>query len=131
MAAAALRAGARALNRALTQATADAATGGCAHAEGSPAYRPPSRLREHVTARDLTCRFPTCGQPAWRADLDHTIPHDQGGRTCKCNLGGGCRKHHILKQDPRWKLEQTRPGEFAWTTAAGRTNTIGPDAYSL
>jgi len=131
MAATALQAAARALDRALAQAAADAAAGGCAHAEESPGYRPPPRLREHVTARDLTCRYPTCGQPAWRADLDHTIPHDQGGRTCPCNLGGGCRKHHILKQDPRWKLEQTRPGEFTWTTAAGRTYTVGPDTYPL
>jgi len=129
MAAAALQAGARALDRALVQAAADAAAGGCAHAEESPAYRPPARVREQVTARDLTCRFPTCGQPAWRADLDHTIPHDQGGRTCICNLGGGCRKHHILKQDPRWKLEQTRPGEFTWTTPAGRTYTVRPDTH--
>jgi len=40
IAAAALQAGARALNQALTRA-ADAAAGGCAHAEESPAYRPP------------------------------------------------------------------------------------------
>jgi hypothetical protein len=131
MAAAALQAGTRALNQALAQAAADAAAGGCAHGEESPAYRPPTWMREQVTARDLTCRFPTCGQPAWRADHDHTIPYDQGGRTCICNLGGGCRKHHILKQDPRWKLEQTRPGEFTWTTPAGRTYTVGPDTYPV
>ena len=127
----ALQAAARALDHALAQAAADTAAGGCAHTEESPAYRPPPRLREQVTARDLTCRFPTCGQPAWRADLDHTMPHDQGGRTCKCNLGGRCRKHHILKQDPRWKLEQGPHGEFTWTTPAGRTYTASPDTYSL
>jgi hypothetical protein len=44
---------------------------------------------------------------------------------------GGCRKHHMLKQDPRWKLEQTRPGEFTWTTPAGRSYTVGPDTYPL
>jgi hypothetical protein len=129
--AAALQAAARALDQALAQAAADAAAGGCAHAQQSPAYRPPPRQREHVTARDQTCRFPTCGQPAWRADLDHTIPHDQGGRSCTCNLGGSCRKHHILKQDPRWKLDQTQPGQFTWTTPAGRTYTVGPDTYPL
>ena len=129
--AAALRAAAGALRRAQTEAGADVAAGGCAHTSESPAYRPPPRLREHVTTRDLTCRFPTCGQPAWRADLDHTIPHDQGGRTCRCNLGGRCRKHHILKQDPRWKLEQGRRGEFTWTTPAGRTYTTSPGTYPL
>jgi hypothetical protein len=131
IAAAALRAAARELRRAQAEAEADVAAGGCAHASESPAYRPPPRLREHVTARDLTCRFPTCGQPAWRADLDHTIPHGQGGRTCPCNLGGRCRKHHILKQQPRWKLEQGPDGVFTWTTPAGRTYTASPDSYPL
>jgi Domain of unknown function (DUF222) len=129
IAAAALRAAARALDRA--QAQADTAAGGCAHAGQSPAYQPPPRLREQITARDLTCRYPTCRQPAWRADLDHTIPYDRGGRTCSCNLGGACRRHHQLKQHPRWTLEQTRPGYFTWTTPAGRTYTTGPDTHPV
>ena len=131
LAMAALRAAATALDRALARAEADVAAGGCAHTDESPGYRPPPRLREYVTARDVTCRNPVCQQPAWRADLDHTIPYDQGGRTCRCNFGGGCRRHHQLKQHPRWKLEQTRPGIFTWTTPAGRTYTVGPDTYPL
>ena len=127
----ALRAAARARDDALARAGADAAAGGCAHSDESAAYRPPPRLREYVTARDVTCRSPVCGQPAWRADLDHTIPYDHGGRTCRCNTGGGCRRHHQLKQHPRWKLEQTKPGVFTWTTPAGRTYTVGPDSHPL
>jgi hypothetical protein len=128
---AALRAAARALDHALARADADAAAGGCAHSDESAGYRPPPRLREFVTARDVTCRSPVCGQPAWHADLDHTIPYDHGGRTCRCNIGGGCRRHHQLKQHPRWKLEQTKPGVFTWTTPAGRTYTVGPDSHPL
>jgi len=131
VAAAALRAAARALDRALAQAAADTAAGGCAHAGESPAYRPPPREREHVIARDVTCRSPVCRQPAWRADLDHTLAYDHGGRTCRCNMGGACRSDHQLKQHPRWKLEQTRPGQFLWTTAAGRTYTVGPDIHPV
>jgi hypothetical protein len=127
----ALRAAIQLLERARVQAQADAVAGGCAHADESPGYRPPPRLREYIAARDVTCRSPVCGQPAWRADLDHTIPYDQGGRTCRCNLGGGCRRHHQLKQHPRWKLEQTKPGVFTWTTPAGRTYTVGPDSHPL
>ena len=93
--------------------------------------RPPLRLREHVIARDVTCRNPTCRQPAWRADLDHTLPYEDHGRTCRCNLGGACRRDHQLKQHPRWKLEQTRPGEFTWTTPAGRTYTVSPDTHPI
>ena len=60
IAAAALRAAARALDQALARAAADAAAGGCAHHAQSDAYRPPPRLREHITARDVTCRNPAC-----------------------------------------------------------------------
>jgi hypothetical protein len=126
-----LRAAARALREAHAEALADAAAGGCAHASESPGYRPAPRLREYVIARDVTCRNPVCRQPAWRADLDHTQPHDQHGRTCRCNLGGGCRRDHQLKQHPRWQLAQIRPGIFQWTTSAGRTYTTGPDAYPV
>ncbi len=131
VAAAAVRAGARALDRAIARAAADQAAGGCAHTDQSPAYRPPPRLREHVIARDVTCRNPSCGQPAWRGDLDHTIPWDDGGRTCRCDLGGACRRDHQLKQHPRWKLTQTRPGWFTWTAPGGRTYQAGPDTYPV
>jgi Domain of unknown function (DUF222) len=131
IAAAALRTAATARDRAQALAAADAAAGGCAHAGESSAYRPPPRLREHVTARDVTCRNPACRQPAWRADLDHTLAYEDRGRTCRCNLGGACRRDHQLKQHPRWKLEQTRPGEFTWTTPAGRTYAIGPDTHPI
>jgi Domain of unknown function (DUF222) len=128
--AAALRTADRALRRALVQAEADAAAGGCAHTSASDAYRPPPRLREYVIARDLTCGNPVCGQPAWRADLDHTIPWEEGGPTCSCNLGGECRRDHQLKQHPRWKLAQVKPGWFEWTAPSGRTYTSEPATYT-
>ena len=77
-----------------------------------------------------TCRHPRCGQPAWRADLDHTTPFDHGGPTCPCNLGALCRHHHQLKQHPRWTLTQPQPGTFLWTTPAGRTYTTNSDQYA-
>jgi Domain of unknown function (DUF222) len=123
-----LRTARRADDLARRQARADRDTaGGCAHAAASPAYRPPPRIREHVIARDRTCRYPYCGQPAWRGDLDHTCPWEQGGRTCRCNLGPLCRSHHRLKQLDGWTLAQPHPGTFCWTTPAGRTYTTQPD----
>jgi hypothetical protein len=126
------RAAERAAERAERKAAADAAVAdGCAHNEASLAYRPPPRLWEFVTARDLTCRFPTCRQPAWRCDLDHTTPYDQGGRTCPCNLGGLCRFHHQLKQHRLWRLTQPVPGAFTWITPAGRAYAIEPDMHPV
>jgi hypothetical protein len=126
----ALQAADRAANRARAAMAADAAAGGCAHTVACAGYRPPPRLREYIAARDLTCRFLRCRQPAWRGDLDHTIAFDDGGRTCRCNLGGLCRTHHILKHHPDWKLRQIAPGIFAWTTPACRTYTATPDVHA-
>jgi hypothetical protein len=126
-----LQAAARAADRARAGAEADAAAGGCAHCGASSAYRPPPRLKEYIAARDLTCRFPTCRQPAWRGDLDHTIPHDKGGLTCRCNLGGLCRTHHRIKQHLGWNLHQTAPGIFRWRTPAGRIFSATPDIYPV
>jgi hypothetical protein len=101
----------------------------CAHPSATAAYRPAPLLREYVVARDLTCRFPGCGQPAWRGDLDHTWPWDQGGLTCSCNLGPLCRHHHILKQHPDWQLIQAEPGVFEWITPTGRVYTATPASH--
>ena len=95
----------------------------------TPGYRPASKLRDLVNARDQTCRQPRCRQPARRTDLDHTIPWDQGGLTCNCNTGPHCRTHHQIKQLPGWALTQTKPGHFQLTTPAGRTYPTSPDPY--
>ena len=125
-----LSAAARAAEKARLQAVVDAEAGGCAHRQASPSYQPPSRLREFVTARDVTCRFPTCRQPVWRCDLDHSVPFDKGGKTCSCNLGGLCRFHHQIKQLSGWQLVQPAPGTFAWSTPSGRTYYIEPDCHA-
>jgi hypothetical protein len=105
--------------------------GPCAHRKSTPAYRPSQRLREFVVARDRTCRFPPCRQPAQRGDLDHTCPYHQGGRTCDCNLGAGCRTHHKIKGLPGWHLRQLEPGVFEWCTPAGRRYVVEPDPYPV
>jgi hypothetical protein len=122
---------AKALASARATAQADKAAGGCAHLDASSAYQIPPRLRDYLTARDLTCRYTTCRQPAWHCDIDHTTPYDQGGRTCKCNTGGLCRHHHQIKQLPGWHLHQITPGIFQWTTPSGRTYTTTPDTHPL
>jgi Domain of unknown function (DUF222) len=127
----ALAAATAAAAQARAAAAADAAAGGCAHHAASPGYRPPTRLRDYVIARDVTCRSPICRQPAWRGDLDHTVPFDDDGITCRCNLGGLCRTHHLVKHHPGWKLAQTVPGDFTWITPSGRAFTATPDAHPL
>ena len=104
-------------------------TGTCTHPRQTPAYRPSPALRHLINIRDRTCFYPTCRQQAINCDHDHTIPYDQGGPTCECNLGPGCRRHHQAKQAPGWHLDQTTPGTYTWTLPNGRQLTTTPGHY--
>jgi Domain of unknown function (DUF222)/HNH endonuclease len=85
----------------------------------SVAYRPRRLPDLAVRARDRTCCFPDCRQPAHRCDLDHTIPHEHGGPTAPGNLGPLCRHHHRAKTRSIWSLSQPEPALFIWTGSAG------------
>jgi hypothetical protein len=93
---------------------------------GRTTYRPPTDLADFTRARDLTCRFPSCRQPATRCDLDHTTPYPEGP-TDRTNLGALCRHHHRLKHETDWQLTQYQDGIFRWTSPTGRTYTTAPE----
>ena len=59
---------------------------GCDHRTEEFRYQPGQRLQNLIRARTTTCSAPGCRRSAARCDLDHTIPHDHGGRSCECNL---------------------------------------------
>jgi hypothetical protein len=59
-------------------------------------YRPPTRLRRFLAARDRTCVFPGCGRPARNTDKDHRRPWPNGP-TSADNLDCLCRHHHRAK----------------------------------
>jgi HNH endonuclease len=82
----------------------------CTHRRETSSYRLSARLRHLIAVRNPTCAFPGCRRPARQCDDDHTVPYDQGGRTCDCNLAPLCRRHHRAKQAAGWHLEQPRPG---------------------
>jgi hypothetical protein len=104
-------------------------TAPCGHGRQSGSYKPPRSLRHLVVIRQRTCSFPGCRRPARRSDLDHTVPFDQGGRTCECNLAPLCRRHHQAKQAPGWQLAQAKPGQMTWRTPSGRVYQTTGDPY--
>jgi Domain of unknown function (DUF222) len=103
----------------------------CKHDGAVSGYRVPASMRAFLEARDQTCRFPSCRQPAWRSDMDHTIAYHLGGRTCRCNLSAECRYHHKLKQLSDWNLSQPTPGFLVWRTPARLTYAATPDPYPI
>jgi putative component of membrane protein insertase Oxa1/YidC/SpoIIIJ protein YidD len=96
---------------------------------GQTRYTPPQDLVDHVIARDKTCRFPTCSQPARRCQIDHTIAAGADGwstsaHNCGPLSGGGC---HNTKTHAGWQLQQPEPGRYMWTAPTGHTYTIDPE----
>jgi hypothetical protein len=99
-------------------------------------YQPSAALERAIRCRDLTCRFPGCGRPATRCDLDHTIPfnHDNpaaGGATVASNLKCLCRQHHRLKTFGNWKDRQLDDGTVIWTSPTGHTYRTAPAGVDL
>lgn len=96
-----------------------------APARGEDRYRPPPWLIEFVRARDGRCRFPGCGVSAVFCDVDHVVPWPVGS-THPSNLVCLCRRHHRIKQRPRWRSRLLTDGRLEWTDPIGRLRTTLP-----
>lgn len=107
---------------------------------GRDSYTVPADLRDWLLVRDVTCRFPGCGRPALRTDVDHTTDWGAGGGTSAENLAHLCRPHHTLKHQTAWTLHTGdttgnaastpgAPGDgtLTWTSPAGRRYASAPE----
>ncbi len=94
-------------------------------------YAPSQALADFVRCRDLTCRFPGCDKPAVGGDLDHTIPHADGGPTHASNLKSLCRLHHLIKTFWGWRDQQLPDGTLIWTSPSGQTYITTPGSALL
>lgn len=115
---------------------------------GRDSYTVPADLRDWLLVRDVTCRFPGCGRPALRTDVDHTTDWGAGGGTSAENLAHLCRQHHTLKHQTAWTLHTgdttgnaaghlvraaggaaSVPGDgtLTWTSPAGRRYASAPE----
>jgi hypothetical protein len=100
-------------------------------AASEPNYVPSQALTDFVRCRDLTCRFPGCDRPAVRCDVDHTIPHADGGPTHASNLKCLCRLHHLIKTFWGWRDQQLPDGTLIWTAPSGHTYVTTPGSAFL
>lgn len=90
-------------------------------------------LARLVRLRDGRCRFPGCGVPAKRCDVDHRRPFDhehpeQGGPTIRENLFCLCRFHHRAKTRGVWSYDHLGGAVLEWTSPTGdRHTTVAHD----
>lgn len=90
----------------------------------SDTYQPGAALREYILTRDVTCRFPTCRQPARRCQLDHIVAFDPTRpawtQTHLGNLHLLCARHHQLKTAGIWSVRRDHhTGDTHWTSPLG------------
>uniref|UniRef100_UPI001ED98EF7 HNH endonuclease n=1 Tax=Actinopolymorpha alba TaxID=533267 RepID=UPI001ED98EF7 len=81
---------------------------------------------EFVQSLNQRCTWMLCRRPAISCDLDHTKPYAQGGETSVENVAPLCRRHHRVKTEGNWKVEQTSPGHFQYTDPHGREYQVAP-----
>lgn len=93
----------------------------------STQYRPTESMKRYLRYRDGTCRFPGCNRAATHCDLDHTKAAEFGGRTECENLSHLCRKHHRLKHQSTWGVEQRGRGVLEWVSPGGATYVTEPE----
>jgi hypothetical protein len=77
--------------------------------------------RHFIQQRDQTCRTPWCDAPI--REIDHVVPHADGGPTNLNNAQGYCQTCNRAKQAPGWRMSVTSTGpdghEVQITTPTG------------
>ncbi|MFU8945786.1 DUF222 domain-containing protein [Mycetocola zhadangensis] len=100
---------------------------GVALSLGQTKYKPTQAMKRFLRYRDGACRFPGCNRRAVSCDIDHTDPFGGGGGTDFDNLASLCPKHHKMKHETLWEVEQLGDGVLKWTSPQGRVYLTHPE----
>ena len=82
-------------------------------------YEIPERHRRAVHLMTPADTFPFASSTSRSMQVDHTIPHDQGGVTGVGNYGPMTTLHHRIKTHGRWQVRQPFPGIYLWRDPHG------------
>lgn len=93
-------------------------------------YVPTDKMKALVRARDGQCIWPGCGTSAWRCQLDHRVPYDEGGPTTPDNLFSLCQHHHNQKTDRKaFYIPDPHSGEIIWLFSDGTYSLVEPGGF--
>jgi hypothetical protein len=83
------------------------------------AYEIPDRHRQAVHLMTPADTFPYGSSLSRQQEVDHTIPHDQGGESGVGNYGPMPTSHHRIKTHGDWQVKQPFPGIYLWRDPHG------------
>ena len=83
------------------------------------AYEIPDRHRQAVHLMTPADTFPYASCTERSMQVDHTVPHAQGGVTGVGNYGPMTTTHHRIKTHGRWQVQQPYPGIYVWRDPHG------------
>ena len=83
------------------------------------AYEIPDRHRTAVHLMTPADVFPYASNTSRRMQIDHTVPHDDGGPSTIGNYGPMTLTHHRIKTHDRWQVHQPFPGIYLWRDPGG------------
>jgi len=94
---------------------------------GHTARMPNATEDAFIRTRDRTCRAPGCLVPASRTDIDHRIPHSEGGPAHRGNGQCLCHPHHLVFRH-RFGFTVAKTGTTTtWTIPNGLTFEVRID----
>ncbi|MEE4025575.1 DUF222 domain-containing protein [Gordonia sp. PKS22-38] len=85
-------------------------------------YAPSKKVADLIRSGESCCSFPGCNNRAFHADVDHSVPHADGGPTDPRNLKPLCRFYHRIKTFAAgWRDYQDPLGEVFFQSPTGHT----------
>jgi hypothetical protein len=98
---------------------------------GTKTYLVPPPLADHLIALHMTSAGPHTNVPAAACDMEHNLPHDQGGRTDPDNNTPMDRRWHRAKTHADWTYVKNEDRSVTWTSPTGLTEIVYPHDYRL
>ena len=83
------------------------------------AYEIPRRHRQAVHLMTPADTFPFASSLSRKKQVDHTVPHDQGGESGIGNYGPMTIRHHRIKTHGGWQVKQPFPGIYVFRDPHG------------
>lgn len=98
---------------------------------GTNIYRVPPPLADYLIEKNVTSAIPHSTVPADGCDMEHNVPHQQGGPTDPINTTPVERRWHRAKTHGDWQYEKDpETGAVTWTSpTSGLTCVIDPYDY--